>query len=142
MCRLAVEGDPLFEVDDREIRRPGPSYTIDTARSLQLQPAFAGAPVDWLIGADLLTGLTRWRETDALLTGTIVRFIVMRRPGHDIDWHALPPAVGALRDRVVEAPAIDISATDIRDRVRAGRDARYLVPEAVRQYIERHALYR
>ena len=139
MTRLAVAGDAFFVVDARETRRAGPSYTVDTARELQ---APGGRPVSWLIGADLLAGLPTWREAATLLKGDLVRFVVMRRPGSAIDWPALPPAVRALRERVVDVPQVDLSATLVRDRVRAGRSIRYLVPDAVASYIRDHGLYR
>ena len=142
MCRAAIEGDPLFEVDDRETHRRGPSYTIDTARELQESAPFAGHPVPWLIGSDLLPGLMGWHEAPLLLAGATVRLIVMHRPGHRLDWAGLPREVQALRSSVVMAPQIDISATQIRRRAREGRDIRYLVPEAVRRYIEEQGLYR
>ena len=143
MCRLAVESDPFFEVDARETLREGPSYTIETARQLRAEgPPFAGHPVSWLIGADLLPGLMGWHQPERLLAGDEVQFVVMNRPGHRIDWDHLPPEVRGLRDRVVETPRIDISATQIRRRVSQGRDIRYLVPEPVRAYIEAHGLYR
>jgi nicotinate-nucleotide adenylyltransferase len=142
MCRLATAGDPLFEVDDRETGRSGPSYTIQTARELQSLPEFAGRPVPWLIGADLLPGLMQWHDPQALLAGDVVRFVIVRRGDERIDWSRLPDELGALSASVVEVPRIDISATDIRARIRAGRDIRYLVPETVRAYIEQRRLYR
>src|SRR5208282_2668157 len=76
MCRLAIQGIPDFELDDREIRRGNTSFTIDTARELRQ----SGWPeVIWLIGADLLSGLPKWHEPDALLAE--VRFVLMARPG-------------------------------------------------------------
>ena len=142
MTRLAVADDPFFVVDDREIRRGGPSYTLDTARSLQKEPEFAGGPVPWLIGADLLAGLMNWHKPHDLLRGDIVGFVVARRGPRPIDWPSLPPPVRALEASVVEAPQIDISASDIRSRIAAGREISYLVPEAVRQYVLEHRLYR
>ena len=149
MCRLAVaDPDPTspnavrFEVDDRETRRDGPSYTVDTAASLASEPAFSGRPVDWLIGADLLPGLPRWHEAPRLLEGSLVRFHVMRRGGYAIDWDSLPPPVQRLRDRVIDVPDVEISATEIRNRLWAGRDIRWLVPPAVEEYLVTHRLYR
>ncbi len=140
MCRLAVENHAFFQVDDREIRRAGPSYTIQTARELQDQGLCAG-PVPWMIGADLLASLPDWHEADRLIEGKVVHFVVVRRPGHAIDWSSLPPAVRRLEANVVQGPQIDISATEIRDRARRGLDIRYLVPDSVRAYISTHGLY-
>lgn len=143
MTRRAVAGaDTRFHwlVDDREIRRAGPSYTVLTAREL-IESGSSPEPVDWLIGADLLPGLTQWHEARTLLQGSVVRFWVMRRGGFDINWSHLPPAVQSLRERVVEVPRIDISATTIRRRINARQSIRFLVPEVVDQYILDHNLY-
>ena len=141
MCRAAVAGDPLFLVDDRETRRAGPSFTSDTARELQSEAADA-EPVAWLIGADLLAGLPRWHESALLLDGSLIRFVVMRRAGYPIAWDALAPEVRRLREATVEVPAVDLSATSVRRRVRKSRSVRYLVPDAVAAYIAEHGLYR
>ena len=145
MCRAAVAGDDFFLVDDREARRAGPSFTAETARELQNDGGHQSAdanPVAWLIGADLLAGLTRWNKADLLLSGSLVRFVVMRRAGYAIEWDVLPPAVRGLREAVVEVPQIDISATLVRERLQQGRDVRYLLPDAVLAYIREQALYR
>lgn len=144
MTRRAVSGDAqnrfTWLVDDREIRRGEASYTVLTAREL-LAEGTSRAPIEWLIGADLLPGLIHWHEAQTLLQGDFLRFRIMRRGGYDIDWASLPPPVQGLRDRVVEVPGIEISATDIRRRVAEGRPIRYLVPNAVEQYIIEHGLY-
>lgn len=144
MTRRAV-AEPLdsrftWFVDDREVRRAGPSYTVQTARDLFASDPSAG-PVDWLIGADLLPGLIDWHESQTLLDGGLLRFWVMRRGGYDIDWQALPSALQPLGERVVDVPRIEISATDIRRRLAEGRPIRYLVPDLVEQYILENGLY-
>jgi nicotinate-nucleotide adenylyltransferase len=137
MCRLAIQGSPDFELDDREISRPGPSYTIDTVRQLRQ----AGwKEVIWLIGADLLSSLPKWHESDALLAE--VRFVLMARPGWSFDVSALPPKFAALVQNVVEVPQIDIASTDIRRRVRLGLPIDFLTPPAVVRYIQDRGLYR
>ena len=70
-----------------------------------------------------------------------VHFVVMARPGWSFDWDALPPAFRVLRERVVETPRVDISATDIRRRVRVGKSIDDLTPPAVVRYIHEHGLY-
>jgi nicotinate-nucleotide adenylyltransferase len=137
MAHLAVSGSPLFEVSDIETRSSGPSYTIDTAQMLRDR---GWERVNWLIGADMLLSLPNWHRPLDLVRQ--VHFVVMARPGWPIDWSALPPEFRHLRKRVVEAPMIDISATDIRRRVRAGEPIADLVPPAVEQYIRDHGLYR
>jgi nicotinate-nucleotide adenylyltransferase len=138
MCQLAVEGNDLFEVDDLELRRGPPSYTIDTIRSLRRERGWED--VNWLIGADQVAALPRWHEAAALLRE--VNFVVMARPNWAFDWHTLPPEFRVLQKNVVEAPLVDISATDIRRRVTAGEPIDHLTPPAVAQYIQTRGLYR
>jgi nicotinate-nucleotide adenylyltransferase len=137
MCRLAVEGDPLFEVDDVEVARPGPSYTIDTVRLLRKR---GWDQVFWLIGADMVPILPTWREPEALLQE--LHFVVMARPGWSFNWQSLPPPYRRLEQNVVPVPLLEISGTMIRQRVAAGRSVRYLVPPAVEDYLDKHELYR
>jgi nicotinate-nucleotide adenylyltransferase len=137
MCRLAIEGSELFEVDDVELQRPGPSYTIDTVRELRRR----GWPeVHWLIGADMVKILPLWHNPDALLAET--RFVVMARPGWTFDWDLLPPAYRHLEQQVVTAPLVEIGATDIRKRVADGKSVDYLIPERVDKYIRENQIYR
>ena len=139
MCRLAAEtaeASDLFEVNDLELRRHGPSYTIDTARELTRQ---GFGVVHWLIGTDTLPLLRTWHEPDALLRE--VHFVVVARPGWQTDWTAVQPAYLPLRQNVVTAPLIEISATDIRRRVAAGKSIDYLTPPAVVRYIRERGVY-
>jgi nicotinate-nucleotide adenylyltransferase len=137
MCQIAMAGDPLFEVSDIELTRPGPSYTIETARELRRR----GWPeVNWLIGADQVRDLPKWREPAALLRE--VNFVVIARPGRDFDWASLPKPFRGLEERVVPAPLVPISATEIRTRVRAGEPIDDLTPRPVVEYIRRRGLYR
>jgi nicotinate-nucleotide adenylyltransferase len=140
MCRLAAEAasDPQvrFEVDDLEIRRPGPNYTIDTVRQLK---ARAWPSIDWLIGADMLLNLPNWKDPQALLAE--VNFLVMARPGVQIDWKTLPPALQKLQQHVVPIPEVNVSGTEIRRRVRAGEPIDDLTPPSVARYIAEHRLY-
>lgn len=136
MCRLAVQGDRLFDVSDIELKRPGPSYTIDTVRQLKSE----GWPqVDWLIGADMVRILPQWHEPLALLRET--NLALLARPGWSFDWETLPPEYRHLSANVVTAPLIDITATTIRQRVRTGQSIRYFVPEAIEEYITSRHLY-
>jgi len=144
MCRVAAKerevtsgAGGLFDVSDIETRRTGPSYTIDTAQELRQ----LGFPrIDWLIGADMLLYLPKWHRPLDLLRE--VHFVIMARPGWAIDWNALPSEFRHLRENVVEAPKIDISATDIRRRVREGLPLSGLVPDSVDRYIVAHQLFR
>jgi nicotinate-nucleotide adenylyltransferase len=136
MCRLAAAENGLFTVDDREVRRAGPSYTLDTARELR---ADGIDPVHWMIGADMLRLLPKWHQPEALLKE--VDFVIVARPGWTFDWDTMPPAFRHLQSHVVIAPLIDISATDIRARARAKQPIDHLVPKSVARYIEEHKLY-
>jgi nicotinate-nucleotide adenylyltransferase len=137
MCRSAIAGDTLFEVDDIELNRLGPSYTIDTARELQRR----GWPeVAWLIGADMARFLPHWHESTTLLAE--VQFVLMARPGWSFDWLTMPAEYRHLERHVVQTPLIEISSTDIRERVSQGKDIAYLTPPAVADYIRQRELYR
>jgi len=145
MVRLAVVDEPLFECHDFDLRRPGPSFTIETVQHFR-EVSGAGAELCWIIGADSLADLSSWHRAAELVEQC--RIVTAVRPG----WDELPRArLGeALSDRqietlfgnVVPTPLIDISSTDIRRRVREGRSIRFLVPEAVERYIKEHGLYR
>lgn len=138
MCQLAARLEPsLFQASDMELKRVTPSYTIDSARALKLQ---GWQEVSWLIGADMLLYLPQWHEPEALLAE--VNFVILARPGWSFDWKAMPPAYRRLEANVVRAPLIEMSATDIRRRVREGRPISYMVPPRVAEYIEREGLYK
>jgi nicotinate-nucleotide adenylyltransferase len=137
MCQLVVQSSATFVVDEIELKRTGPSYTIDTARELKASRGWS--EVHWLIGADMLNYLPQWHRADALLRE--VHFVVMARPGFDFDWQGLPAGFQHLRERVIEAPRIDISSTQIRDRVRAGMSIDFLTPAPVVDHIQERHLY-
>lgn len=139
MLHAAVEGDPFFEVSTLDLERPSPSYTYDTVQNLFQRGLRIPNAVDWLIGGDQLMSLPRWHRAAELMQ--LVRFWVAVRPGSLIDFGALPATFSHLEGRIVQTPHLDISSTDIRDRVRAGKSIRYLVPEGVAEYIKTHDLY-
>jgi nicotinate-nucleotide adenylyltransferase len=131
MLVLAVAGNPRFSVERIELDLPAPSYTVRTLRALaEREP---GNRFALLLGADAARDLASWFEVEAL--PALADVVVCARPGASVPRH---PAI----TRVVEAPAIDVSATMIRERVARGRSIRYLVPEAVREYIAANGLYR
>ncbi|HEY7116098.1 MAG TPA: nicotinate (nicotinamide) nucleotide adenylyltransferase [Tepidisphaeraceae bacterium] len=136
MCQAVANHDPLFSIEPLELYRRGPSYTMDTITQLR---AMGWQKVSWLIGADMLQILPTWHRAQQLLDE--VEFVIVRRPGSEIDWSALPPPYQKLRSQVVDAPLIDIRATDIRQRVQQGKPIRYLVPPEVERYIGEHRLY-
>lgn len=144
MTALAVAGNPRFAVSRIEIDRPGPSYTIDTISELRRDHG----PRDlcYITGADAILQIVRgeWERSAELLT--LCQFIAASRPGFPIDVHDLRRynVTGRLLDNlhVIEIPALAISSTDIRARVSTGRPIRYLLPDAVADYIAAHGLYR
>lgn len=141
MVRTAIAGDPGFEMSRADIDRPGPHFAVDTIRWLdQRHP---GTPWAYLIGADSLRDLVTWHRPEALLQSVDV-LGVMRRPEVQLDIDALAAQLPGLKEkaRFFEAPLIEISAHDIRRRVREGRPYRFLVPPGVAEIIERYRLYR
>jgi len=126
MIQAAIENEPGFAVDDCELRRPPPSYTIDTVE--QIRQHNADATIYCLIGEDNVAKLTKWRRFADL--EKMVRFIVLDRTGQRPS-HVYP----------VIRRKIDISATEIRKRVATGRSIRYFVPPAVEEIIRREQLY-
>lgn len=136
MLRLAFAGQTRMEVDAREIARGGVSYSIDTVREFQRE--FPGADLFWLIGADHVAALPRWREAEQL--AGLVEFVVIPRPGTD----APPPPVlpAPFRLRHLRGFPLSLSSSEIRDRVRRDLPIRHLVPAAVAELIAGESLYR
>jgi nicotinate-nucleotide adenylyltransferase len=127
MLRAAIDGETRFAADDCELRRPGPSYTVDTVEEIKRQNA--GAQIYCLIGEDNVNTLTRWHRFRDL--EKLVRFVVLDRTGQ------LPS-----RAYQVIGRRIDISATEIRKRVACGQSIRYFVPEAVEKIIQQTKIYK
>jgi nicotinate-nucleotide adenylyltransferase len=136
MVRLAAATHPAFEAWDVELRRPGPSYTVDTVRAVQEERP--GDDLVLIVGADTWPEMASWREPERLFS--MVEVGVAERPGSPRP-ELRPPFPSSRPVRHVDGPSLPISATAIRARVAAGRSVRYLVPEAVLQYIETRRLY-
>src|SRR2546423_1935561 len=143
MVELAIGGNPAFEVSRVELDRTGPSYTVDTLKALS--GGIDGSPreLTLILSAESFRGLPSWQEPERILA--LARIAIVPRGG------LKPPGKGWLeehfpgvRARIVEldAPRLRLSATDIRARIAAGRSIRYLVPDAVIDYIRDHDLYR
>jgi nicotinate-nucleotide adenylyltransferase len=130
MLSLALRGVQGFSVEPSELARPAPSYTIDTLRGLRGRES--GVEFVLLLGADAAVDLPAWKEAKAV--AELAKIIVFARPGTPVP--TLPWITGT-----VEVPAIDISATEIRHRVREGQSIRYWVPDSVAEYIRAHRLY-
>jgi nicotinate-nucleotide adenylyltransferase len=128
MLRAAIKGQEDFIADDCELKRAPPSYSIDTV--LQIREREANADLFWLIGADNVHDLRKWRRFDEL--EKLVQFVILDR-GRAKKTPQVYPVVQR---------NIDISATEIRKRVASGRSIRYLVPQAVEEIIRREKLYR
>lgn len=126
MIQAAIEKEPGFAMDDCELRRPPPSYTIDTVE--RIRQLKGDATIYCLIGEDNVGKLTKWRRFADL--EKMVRFVVLDRTGQQPS-HVYP----------VIRRKIDISATEIRKRVATGRSIRYFVPPAVEEIIRREKLY-
>ena len=136
MLELAVVGNPRLGVERIELGLPAPSYTVRTLRALAIRDrGGVGNRYTLLLGADAARDLGAGYEVEALPERADVVVFALPCAGVTLPRH---PAIR----RVVEVPAIDVSATMIRERVRQGRSIRYLVPEAVREYIALHGLYR
>jgi nicotinate-nucleotide adenylyltransferase len=133
MLRLAVGGHEAFIVSDLETRLPVPNYTVQTLRHLREQ--FPEAEWFLLLGADSLCEFPTWYEPFAI--AQMATLVVAARPGYTRP-ESLPPE---FRVRWVQSPLIEISSTDIRQRIRQGRSIRYLVPRAVECYIAQQRLY-
>jgi nicotinate-nucleotide adenylyltransferase len=130
MVRLAARGNPLLGISDLEVRRGGVSYTVDTLRELKRRTR---ARLFLILGADAARLLPEWKAVDEVLR--LAALAVFARPGQ-----TLPP--GLPKGHIVNAPLLEISGTEIRERVRRGLSIRYLVPDAVERYIGRKGLYR
>jgi nicotinate-nucleotide adenylyltransferase len=139
MCRLAIAGDERFEISDIEARREGPSFTVDTLEELNAhQPE---SELFLIVGGDVAAGFASWRQPDRVLA--LATLAIAERPG--TSRAAVEQALGQLqsseRARFFDMPAIEISSTMLRDRARHGGPTRYIVPDPVRSYIDRHRLY-
>jgi len=141
MCRLAVAGDDRFAVSTLEVERGGPSYTVETLRALNA--ARPGDGLTFIVGGDMACGLPTWREPAEILA--LATLAVAAREGvgrQDIAARLRELDPGCQRVSFFQMPRLDVSSSDIRRRAAAGRPVRYLLPEAVAQYVQAHGLYR
>ena len=133
MTVVATASNPRFTVSRVDIDRPGMTYTVDTLRDLRrLHP---DAELFFITGADAMGQILTWKDVDELWD--LAHFVGVTRPGHELDTSGLPDDGVTL----IEVPAMAISSTDCRTRVRAGAPVWYLVPDGVVQYINKYALY-
>jgi len=160
MVRLGIDGNPFFSLDEREIFKPTPSYTVETLLDLR-QELSAMQPLCLFMGADAFLGLTTWHRWRELFD--LAHIVVAQRPGVAGITRAAATLPAELLDelnrRLVNEPealrdvpygailvhpvtALDISATQIRSELAAGRSPRYLLPDAVLDYIQTNGLYK
>jgi nicotinate-nucleotide adenylyltransferase len=155
MVRLAVAGNPAFVADGREVARCGPAYTVDSVEEIRGERPDASVCI--LLGADALLNLETWHRWESLFD--IAHFGVAWRPGHAMAPDSMPARLReqfesritddprALRRRragaifVWRMTPLDISASGVRAQFEAGKSARYLLPDAVLDYIESKGLY-
>jgi len=134
MLKLALSGNPKFVASDIELRRKGISYTVDTLRTLSLQKP--KRKLYLILGADNLKFLPGWKEPEEIFR--LAQVVLVRRPGLKISR-----ANSWVKKRVlIEAPLLEISSSQIRERVKKGESITYWVPEKVKRYIEKYKLYR
>jgi nicotinate-nucleotide adenylyltransferase len=143
MLQRAVALDPAFYVDDLELRRPGPSYTVDTLRELRRRQP--DAELFLLLGADQFAEIRTWREAEML--PALARIAVLTRAGESGTASRpagtdTPDDTAPIDAITVAVTRIDLSASDVRRRVAEGRSIRHLVPREVAQSIHRNGLYR
>ncbi len=136
MVKLATAQNPYFEVSRIELDREGPSYTIQTIKTLRQQYGKT-TELAWIIGADSLIEYKIWKDFDEVLKQCTL--IATTRPNYDLE---LVPSEIRERVKTFRITGFDMSATEIRNRIRNNVSVRYLVPEAVAAYIDQHKLYR
>jgi len=140
LCRLAVVGDERLGVCDLEVKRGGPSYTVATLRELHER-----APEDdltFILGGDIALGLPSWHEPEAVLDLATLAVAERFGAGRRDVVERLEQAFGGRASlRFFDMPRIDVSSSQIRRRVAAGRSIRYLVPDPVAERIAREGLY-
>ncbi len=129
MLKLAIADNPLFDIEQAELQRKGKSYTYDTMKALIAQNP--DTDYYFIIGGDMVEYLPKWYKIDELVE--MVQFVGVKRPGYTIDTPY--PIIW------LDAPMMDLSSSLIRKKIAQGCSIRYLVPEAVRNYILEKGLY-
>lgn len=146
MTVIATSSNDSFFVSRVEIDRKGKSYTIDTVKELR-KIYGTDAGLFFITGADAILEILTWKNTDEIVT--LAKFIAATRPGYDISRIEGLRSTLFKSDReayegisIMEIPALSISSTDIRERIKESRPINYLVPEGVSNYIIKHGLYK
>ncbi|MDP6358017.1 MAG: nicotinate-nucleotide adenylyltransferase [Planctomycetota bacterium] len=144
MVSVAMYDNPRFVCSDVELKRQGPSYTIETIREFRRK--YPHDDLHFIVGADSVREFPNWKDPDQI--GGECRIVVGVRPGfeksifEELESSFSPEFIQSLKDNFVETPAVDISSTDIRQRIKEGKSIRHLVPVGVYDYIRTKNLYR
>jgi nicotinate-nucleotide adenylyltransferase len=157
MARLAFADEPLVQVDDRELHRPGPTYTIDTLHELQAEMTASGGAAELylILGGDQARAFPdwfRWQEIVQIAIISIAARGATPRTPCGTDTHTAPGAVApapltpvlnlpGVRSRILDLPPTSLSATEVRQRVAMGLSVDHLVPQSVARYMHHHHLY-
>ena len=139
MTVIATSSNPRFWVSRIEIERDGPTYTVETLQELRRQTG-DGVDLFFITGADAVLEIFQWKDPEEVLS--LAHFIGATRPGYDVARFEREAPTRHPNISVMSVPALAISSSDIRRRVRESRPIRYLVPEGVQTYIEKSRLYR
>ena len=141
MTLLAINENPYFDLSPVEIQREGITYTIDTIRRLKRE--YISTEFYFIIGSDSFHNLHRWKDYEILLT--LCKFIIAKRPNiGDIELEKKVEKLNNLYGdsfHILDAPLIDISSTEIRNRITKGLSIKYLVPNEIEDYIRKTKLY-
>ncbi len=135
MAVLATSNNQFFEVSKAELNRPGPSYSIDTVKEF-LSKYNHGVKIFFITGADAFLEVDSWYKSEKLIK--LCQFVAATRPGYDLN--KLDKKFKKII-KIMEIPALSISSTDIRRRVREGKSIKYLLPQEVEEYIYKKGLY-
>jgi len=140
MIELAITGNDAFLASRVDVDRPGPHYTLDMVHILQAQLP-PGGELYFLMGYDSLAELPTWHRARELVAAC--HLVALTRHDVPLDWSYLESRLPGVRERVtlLDMPELEIASHQIQERIRTGRTIRYLVPDGVCGYIERHGLY-
>ena len=139
MVRLAIQGDPRMRLDTVDVERFGPTFTVDTLRGLR--SAHPDCEFFFIMGVDAASSLDTWREFESL--PSLAELVVVNRPGVAAEvLHQLRGKPYFAQLRMLEIDGVEVSSTEVRDRVQRGESIENLVPQSVEQYIREYSLYR
>lgn len=134
MTKLAIEGNPYFSASDIELKRTGLSYTVETLR--ELKELHNDVEMYFLTGSDVLDEITTWRDPEEIYR--LAKIVIAIRPGFDeLD----PEDSFAKKSIIIEITGVDVSSTQIREKVKRGESIKYLVPSKVEEHIRKKNLY-